>query len=60
MISRRILNKNNSPRGIKLKIEAGGIISECVTNTKSIYSFNFQEKAVEMYMEIIIYIKKKF
>ena len=59
MISRRILNKNNSLKAIKLKIESGGIISECVTNTKTIYSFNFQKKAVEIYMEIINYLKKK-
>ena len=44
MISRRILNKNNSQKGIKAKIEAGGVLSECITNTKTIYSFNFQNK----------------
>ena len=59
MISRRILNKNNSQKGIKAKIEAGGILSECVTSTKTIYSFNFQSKAIEIYMEILNYIKKK-
>ena len=59
MIFRRKLNKNNSPKGIKAKIEAGGILSECVTSTKTIFSYNFQKKAVEIYMEIINYLKKK-
>ena len=43
-IIRRLLNKSNSLKGIKINIEAGGILSECVTNTKTIYSFNFQKK----------------
>ena len=60
MISRRKLNKNNSSKGVKAKIKAGGILSECITSTKTIYSFNFQKKAVEIYMEIISYLKKKF
>ena len=59
MIFRRKLNKNNSPKGIKAKIEAGGILSECVTSTKTIFSYNFQKKAVEIYMKIIDYLKKK-
>ena len=59
MIFRRKLNKNNSPKGVKAKIEAGGILSECVTSTKTIFSYNFQKKAVEIYMEIINYLKKK-
>ena len=60
MIIRRLLNKSNSLKGIKINIEAGGILSECVTNTKTIFSFNFQEKALEMYKEIISFLKKQF
>ena len=60
MIVRRMLNRGNSGKGVKVNIEAGGILSECVTNTKTIYSFNFQKKAVEMYMEIIDFLKKQF
>ena len=59
-IFRRILNNNSSEKGIQAKIEAGGIFSECVINSKTIFSFNFQIKAVEMYMEILNVLKKKF
>ena len=37
----------------KINIEAGSILSECVVNTKTIYSFNFQKPAVDMYLNII-------
>ena len=60
MIIRRLLNKSNSFKGMKINIEAGGILSECVTNSKTIFSFNFQEKALEMYKEIISFLKKQF
>ena len=60
MIIRRMLNRGSSREGVKVNIEAGGILSECVTNTKTIYSFNFQKKAVEMYMEIIDFLKRQF
>ena len=60
MIIRRMFNKANSLKGVKAKTEAGGILSECVTNTKTIYSFNFQKTAIEMYMKTIDDIKKQF
>ena len=60
MIIRRMLNRGSSREGVKVNIEAGGILSECVTNTKTIYSFNFQKKAVEMYMEIIDFLRNQF
>ena len=34
-------------------VEAGAILSECVINTKTIYSFNFQKPAVNMYLNVI-------
>ena len=37
----------------KMNVEAGGILSESVINTKTIFSFNFQKKAVKLYMEIL-------
>ena len=37
----------------KMQIEAGSILSECVINTKTIFSFNFQQKAVEIYTNIL-------
>ena len=37
----------------KMNVEAGSILSESVINTKTIFSFNFQKKAVKIYMEIL-------
>jgi ABC-type multidrug transport system fused ATPase/permease subunit len=50
--------KNSIISAIKSKdnrvdIEAGAILSECVINTKTIYSFNFQKPAVDLYLSII-------
>lgn len=49
---------NNTRRGgndkdKKIDIEAGSVLSECVINTKTIYSFNFQKSAVDMYLNIL-------
>ena len=44
----------------KINIEAGSILSECVVNTKTIYSFNFQKEAVDMYLSILSESKKVF
>ena len=38
----------------KTDIEAGAILSECVINTKTIFSFNFQQTAVDMYLALIL------
>ena len=50
--------KNSIISAIKTKdnrvdIEAGSILSECVINTKTIYSFNFQKSAVDLYLSVI-------
>ena len=44
---------NGSQGDYDLKIEAGSIISECVISTKTIFSFNFQRKAVDIYKSIL-------
>ena len=44
----------------EINIEAGGLLSECVINTKTIFSFNFQEEAVRMYIHILDRAKKDF
>ena len=44
----------------KMDIEAGAVLSECVINTKTIYSFNFQKPAVQMYLKILEAEKKNF
>ena len=38
----------------KLDIESGGVLSESVINTKTLFSFNMQHKVVEFYEEIIM------
>ena len=43
-----------------INIEAGGILSECVINTKTIFSFNFQKEAVRMYLRVLDKAKKDF
>ena len=35
-------------------IEAGSMLSECVINTKTIFSFNFQRHAVDMYLGLLL------
>ena len=60
IVIRRGLIRGSGKKGIKANIEAGGILSECVTNTKTIYSFNFQEAALKMYMGVLEYNKKQF
>ena len=60
IMTRRALNSGSGKRGVKSNIEAGGILSECVTNTKTIYSYNFQEEAVRMYMQAMEYNRRKF
>ena len=40
-------------KGNKIQIEAGSILSECVINTKTIFSFNFQKPAVDMYLKVL-------
>ena len=59
-VIRRSINKGSNKFGVKANVEAGGILSECVTNTKTIYSFNFQKHAVEMYMDVLEYCRKQF
>ena len=59
-VIRRSINNGSNKFGVKANVEAGGVLSECVTNTKTIYSFNFQNYAVEMYMDILEYCRKQF
>ena len=47
-------------RGFQGNIQAGGILSECVINSKTIFSFNFQKAAVNMYLEAIESVKNYF
>ena len=42
------------------KMEAGSFLSESVVNIKTIFSFNFQTKALELYENILNSEKKNF
>ena len=59
-VIRRGMMQGSSKRGIKANVEAGGILSECVINTKTIFSFNFQPTAIRMYLDAIEYIRSQF
>ena len=37
----------------EMRIEASSYFSECVANTKTIFSFNYQNSAIEMYKSIL-------
>ena len=60
IVIRRGLNQGSGKKGVKCNVEAGGILSECVTNTKTIFSFNFQRAAVQMYMDVLEYNRRQF
>ena len=59
-IFRRLFIASSNERSILSNIEAGGILTECVINTKTVFAFNFQKKAILMYTQIIDYVKKKY
>ena len=59
-IIRRGLMQGASKKGVKANVEAGGILSECVINTKTIFSFNFQPSAIRMYLHAIEFIRQQF
>ena len=48
-------NKDN-----RTDIEAGAILSETVINTKTIFSFNFQQPAVDMYLSLLLAESNKY
>ena len=46
--------RENGREGNKqIRIEAGSVLSEWVINTKTIFSFNFQNQALEIYRNIL-------
>ena len=57
---RRLLIESQSRRSLAANVEAGGILSETVMNTKTIFSFNFQQRAIQMYIEAIDYVRRQF
>ena len=59
-VIRRGMMRGASKTGVKANVEAGGILSECVINTKTIFSFNFQPTAIRMYLDAIEFIRQQF
>ena len=46
----------NNKEAMMANIAAGAVLSECVVNTKTIFSFNFERKGAEMYIDCLQYI----
>jgi ATP-binding cassette subfamily B (MDR/TAP) protein 1 len=57
---RRLLIESQNRRSLSANVEAGGILSESVMNTKTIFSFNFKQRAIQMYTEAIDYVRRQF
>ena len=58
-ILRRLLMQVDNKRSIESNMEGGSIISECVTNTRTIFAYNFQKEAIRLYLEAIDYITQQ-
>ena len=58
-IIRRIALQSDSKKSIQSSMEGGAIISECVTNTKTIFVYNFKPEAIRLYLEAIDYITQQ-
>ena len=53
---RRFVVQVDSKKSIEANMEGSSIISEIVTNVKTIFAYNFQEEALRIYTEAIDYI----
>ena len=53
IMKREDYQENGTEINKKAQIEAGSFLSECVINTKTIFSFNFNKKAKEIYSNIL-------
>ena len=49
----------DSPKSIESSMEGGRILSECVTNSKTIFAYNFNREAVRLYLQAIDYITQQ-
>ena len=58
-ILRRMLLQVDNKRSIQANMEGGAIISECVTNTKTIFAYNFKPRAIRIYLDAIDYITQQ-
>ena len=58
-IMRKISMQSDNRKSMQANLEGGAIISECLTNTKTIFAYNFKNEAINMYLEAIDYITQK-
>ena len=58
-IFRRFIIQVDDKKSIEASMEGGSIISECVTNLKPIFAYNFQPEALRIYLEVIDYITQR-
>ena len=56
---RRFTMQVDSPKSIESSMEGGRILSECVTNSKTIFAYNFNREAVRLYLQAIDYITQQ-
>ena len=56
---RRVLYQKEDKKSILCEIESGEIISECATNSKIIFAYNFKDEAIRLYLDTIDYITQK-
>ena len=59
-VLRRTMINGQNKRGLQANINAGGIFSEFVVNSKTVFTFNFQKTAINTYLETIEYLKNNF
>ena len=60
LVKKEDYEENGRESNKKMQIEAGSVLSECVVNTKTIFSFNFQRPVVEMYLSILFSESRKY
>ena len=56
---RRLLIQKDDKKSIQSEIASGEIISECSTNSKIIFAYNFKNEAINFYMDTIDYITQQ-
>ena len=56
---RRLLIQKDDKKSIQAEIESGEIISECSTNSKLIFAYNFKNEAIRFYLDTIDYITQQ-
>ena len=56
---RRLTMQVDSPKSLASSMEGSRILSECVTNTKTIFAYNFSREAVKLYLQAIDYITQQ-